>query len=243
MFDRYDPRSDDRDRGGSCDRSLGSRGATSDRERHEERDPRDVFTKDLDLPRSRERYDNQKLENLQAAAARLERGETFTPPPVATVEAKPRTSDRKRRERRAPSNRQDFVKSWGAQHSETDADREPETSTNSHADQDLADWLGGRDSNPDNVVESQALRAFSEAKKKSSMIARRCGIDSAALIETRRWEPLSSPFVYQEFRARSLLMTHRSWPRAAVDAGGGWPGATCRNPSASPTRSVRSSST
>ena len=36
-----------------------------------------------------ERYDNQQLENLQAAAARLERGETFTPPPAATVEAKP----------------------------------------------------------------------------------------------------------------------------------------------------------
>ena len=28
-----------------------------------------------------ERYDNQKLENLQAAAARLERGETFDPSP------------------------------------------------------------------------------------------------------------------------------------------------------------------
>lgn len=28
-----------------------------------------------------ERYDNQKLENLQAAAARLERGETFDPGP------------------------------------------------------------------------------------------------------------------------------------------------------------------
>ena len=27
------------------------------------------------------RYDNQKLENLQAAAARLERGETFDPAP------------------------------------------------------------------------------------------------------------------------------------------------------------------
>ena len=66
--------------------------------------------------------------------------------------------------------------------------------------------------------EYQALSAFSEAKKKSSMIARSCGIDSAALIETRRWEPLSSPLVYQEFRARSLLMTHRSWPRAGVDA-------------------------
>ena len=37
---------------------------------------------------------------------------------------------------------------------------------------------------------------------------------SAALIATRRCEPLSRPFVYQEFSARSLLMTHRSRPRA-----------------------------
>jgi hypothetical protein len=37
---------------------------------------------------------------------------------------------------------------------ETDVDRESETSTNSHADQDLENWLGGRDSNPDNVVQS-----------------------------------------------------------------------------------------
>ena len=37
------------------DRDLGGRGSTSDRDRNEERDPRDVFTKDLDLPRGRER--------------------------------------------------------------------------------------------------------------------------------------------------------------------------------------------
>jgi hypothetical protein len=44
MFDRYDPRpGDGRDREGSWDRSLGSRGGDSDRNRSEERDPRDVF--------------------------------------------------------------------------------------------------------------------------------------------------------------------------------------------------------
>jgi len=64
-----------------------------------------------------ERYDNQKLENLQAAAARLERGETFTPPPPAMVETEAQTRDRKPRSKpRSPSNRQDFVKSWGDQH-------------------------------------------------------------------------------------------------------------------------------
>jgi DNA-binding PadR family transcriptional regulator len=55
MWDRYDPRDDDRDRGNAWDRSLAGRGSTSDRDRNEERDPRDVFTKDLDLPRGCER--------------------------------------------------------------------------------------------------------------------------------------------------------------------------------------------
>ena len=34
--------------------------------------------------------------------------------------------------------------------------------------------------------------------------------ESAELIATRRWDPLSHPFVYQEFNARSLLITQRS---------------------------------
>ena len=55
MWDRYDPRDDDRDRGSSWDRDLGGRGSTSDRDRGEERHPSDVFTKDLDLPRGSER--------------------------------------------------------------------------------------------------------------------------------------------------------------------------------------------
>ena len=56
MWDRYDPRSaDERDRGDSGDRSLGSRGGTGDRAPSEDRDPPDVFTKDLDLPRRRDR--------------------------------------------------------------------------------------------------------------------------------------------------------------------------------------------
>ena len=55
MWDRYDPRSDDRDRDGSWDRNLGSRGGSSERDRSEDHDPRDVFTRDLDLPRGPER--------------------------------------------------------------------------------------------------------------------------------------------------------------------------------------------
>jgi len=55
MWDRYDPRSDDRERGESWDRSFGSRGGSNERDRNEDRDLRDVFTRDLDLPRGRER--------------------------------------------------------------------------------------------------------------------------------------------------------------------------------------------
>src|SRR5437016_182766 len=54
-MDRYDPRDDDRDRGSAWDRNFGSRGSTSDRNRNDEPDPRDVFTRDLDLPRGSER--------------------------------------------------------------------------------------------------------------------------------------------------------------------------------------------
>ncbi len=92
-----------------------------------------------------ERYDNQKLENLQAAAARLERGQTFDPTP---------------RETSSPSICQVFVKSEADRSQDDDADRVRETSANAYDDQDLADWLGGRDSNPDNVVQ-RAVRPFS----------------------------------------------------------------------------------
>lgn len=55
MWDRYDPRDSDRDRDDSSERTLVGRGSTGDGNRHDERDPRDVFTKDLDLPCGRER--------------------------------------------------------------------------------------------------------------------------------------------------------------------------------------------
>jgi len=55
MWDRYDPRSNDRDRDDVGDRSRGSRGSSGERDRSADRDPVDVFTKDLDLPHGRER--------------------------------------------------------------------------------------------------------------------------------------------------------------------------------------------
>jgi hypothetical protein len=56
MWDRYDLRSStDRDRDDCGDRNHGSRGGSSERDHAADLDPRDVFTKDLDLPRGRER--------------------------------------------------------------------------------------------------------------------------------------------------------------------------------------------
>jgi hypothetical protein len=63
MWDRYDPRStDDRDRGDIGVRSRGSRGGSSERDRAADRDPREVFTKDLDLPRVRKLAGRQGFE-------------------------------------------------------------------------------------------------------------------------------------------------------------------------------------
>jgi hypothetical protein len=56
MFDRYDPRLDNaRDRSSSWERDFGSRGGKSERDPDHGRDSNDIFTRDLDLPRGRER--------------------------------------------------------------------------------------------------------------------------------------------------------------------------------------------
>ena len=55
MWDRYDVRDNHRDRDDGWDRNFGSRSGTTERDRNHERDPREVFTKDLDLPRGHER--------------------------------------------------------------------------------------------------------------------------------------------------------------------------------------------
>ena len=56
MWDRYDPRSSDgRERDDFGDRTRGRCGGAGDRDHSADCDPPDVFTKDLDLPRGRER--------------------------------------------------------------------------------------------------------------------------------------------------------------------------------------------
>jgi integrase len=86
-----------------------------------------------------ERYDNQKLENLQVAAARLETGKSFDPNPR---EPAPRTEC------------QVFVKNSTSEPRSDASSRRSKTATKSRKEGELADWLGGRDSNPDNVVQS-----------------------------------------------------------------------------------------
>lgn len=72
MFDRYDPRSDDgRDHGDPSDRSFGSRGGRTERDREEH--SRDVFTRGLDVPRGRDREqvrDRDRVYEIDGAESR-----------------------------------------------------------------------------------------------------------------------------------------------------------------------------
>jgi hypothetical protein len=75
MFDRYDPRDDGHDLapdpGRDRDRGGGGGGNAPDRR---ERDPRDVFTRDLDLPRGRERErvrDRGRVYDIDGSEARM----------------------------------------------------------------------------------------------------------------------------------------------------------------------------
>jgi len=75
MLDRYDPRSvDERDRGDIGDLSRGSRGGPSERDHVNDRDPRDVFTKNLDLPRTRGRRpvrERDRVYEINGAESRM----------------------------------------------------------------------------------------------------------------------------------------------------------------------------
>jgi DNA-binding MarR family transcriptional regulator len=74
MLDRYDPRWEgDPDREDSRDRNRGSRGGENSQDPRD-RDPRDVFTKDLDLPRGRERRpvrERDRVYEINGAESRM----------------------------------------------------------------------------------------------------------------------------------------------------------------------------
>jgi hypothetical protein len=74
MFDRYDPRSSsERDRDDFSDRNRGSRSGSSERDQAD-RDARDVFTRDLDLPRGRDRRhvrDRDRVYDINGEESRM----------------------------------------------------------------------------------------------------------------------------------------------------------------------------
>ena len=85
-----------------------------------------------------ERYDNQRLEALQAAAGTLESGKGF--------------------DQDESSGRTDFQESFKNEPQEASSDPSPTlagSDTNEKGDKDLEKWLGGRDSNPDYTVQSR----------------------------------------------------------------------------------------
>jgi len=100
-----------------------------------------------------ERYDNQRLENLQIAASKLERGMTFEPPAPAPPGG-PTPSSGDRQSKAARTKFQDSFK-YEVVPPRSSAVREtPAVEPNELENLNLAEWLGGRDSNPDNVVQS-----------------------------------------------------------------------------------------
>jgi hypothetical protein len=103
-----------------------------------------------------ERYDTQTLENLQLAALRLERGVTFEPPPSSVVRTEPIADTYQKRQRDGDRSRtkcQDSFKSKRtSSRTSSDSDLVEEAFT-AMRDKQLQKWLGGRDSNPDNVVQ------------------------------------------------------------------------------------------
>jgi len=87
-----------------------------------------------------ERYDNQKLENLQVAAGRLESGKSFDASDTNASMTRTKFQDSFKKRRKSPPS--DQQKERG------------ETEPNAESENDLENWLGGRDSNPDTVVQS-----------------------------------------------------------------------------------------
>jgi hypothetical protein len=133
-----------------------------------------------------ERYDNQTLENLQAAAAKLEAGKVFAPATAAhtkAISAKPRVKavseniptvlaspppDAPNGDAGPASPKlsndapaadagtfcQVSVKNALRKPQSARSDRALETELKELKEKGLGVWLGGRDSNPDNVVQS-----------------------------------------------------------------------------------------
>jgi hypothetical protein len=116
-----------------------------------------------------ERYDNQRLENLQLAASKLERGLTFEPPAPEAVADVALPKDRSehssqafRLNAEATKSRTKFQESFKYEEVRPRSHRVreiPALEPNELEDLNLSEWLGGRDSNPDNVVQRLGERS------------------------------------------------------------------------------------
>jgi integrase len=101
-----------------------------------------------------ERYDNQTLENLQIAVTKLERGWVFAPGAAAAAEASaPQTADVLSR-RKPRTKFQDSFKIEGSDARSDAFEGVPAIEPNELNDLNLENWLGRRDSNPNNRVQS-----------------------------------------------------------------------------------------
>src|SRR2546423_15266715 len=115
------------------------------------------------MPRSRRpsRYDNQKLENLQAAVLRLESGKTFDAATNDRVENRIDDADK------VSSFFQEKAKVPGS--GDQKGDRQSERKRKNQ--RGLSAWLGGRDSNPDNVVQSHVSYRWTTSQCQSRRAA------------------------------------------------------------------------
>jgi hypothetical protein len=93
-----------------------------------------------------ERYDNQRLENLQVAASKLERGLTFEPPAPEPPSGPTQPAGGRPREAARTKFRESFKYEVVPPRSSTVRET-PTLEPNELEDLNLADWLGGRDSN------------------------------------------------------------------------------------------------
>ena len=104
-----------------------------------------------------ERYDNQKLENLQAAVLKLESGKTFDTSAIDRGEKRGDDADK------VSSFFQEKAKVSGIDDQKTDR----EARSKSKRAKKLSVWLGGRDSNPDTMVQSHVSYRWTTSQYRS----------------------------------------------------------------------------
>jgi integrase len=190
-----------------------------------------------------ERYDNQRLENLQAAVLKLESGKSFDATDTIRVQTRIDDADK------VSSFFQEQAKVPGIDDQESDRQIQRKRKNQKGLDT----WLGGRDSNPDTVVQSHVSYRWTTSQYQSgapegqetSIIAYGPQAPAIGRAPTRHWD------VFTASRCRSPMRTVRRRSRcplrpttircrpAAVVCGGGSPCRPCAPPRALPRWSTR----